>query len=156
MDLCNGLSGSEATEYSRYARLFFCFAFGRSLTASSYRRLAWVFQFSNKAHVRRYFMDAIPKGKQDDLSVPAVQAVQYYDKLFMHERYCKEHGYTFEQGKEYRCKRFRPVIDSFFDWLEKQHPVVNTRFDQAVKYGPKPETVPVYLWKTSGAACRTI
>lgn len=79
-------------------------------------------------------MDAVPKGKQDDLSVPAVQAVQYCDKLFMHERYCKEHGYTFEQRKEYRCKRSRPVIDSFFDWLEKQHPVVNTRFDQAVKY----------------------
>lgn len=86
------------------------------------------------AHIRRYFMDAVPKGKQDDLSVPAVQAVQYCDKLFMHERYCKEHGYTFEQRKEYRCKRSRPVIDSFFDWLEKQHPVVNTRFDQAVKY----------------------
>lgn len=32
-------------------------------------------------------MDAVPKGKQDDLSVPAVQAVQYCDKLFMHERY---------------------------------------------------------------------
>lgn len=86
------------------------------------------------AHIRRYFMDAVPKGKQDDLSVPAVQAVQYCDKLFMHERYCKEHGYTFEQRKEYRNKRSRPVIDSFFDWLEKQHPVVNTRFDQAVKY----------------------
>ena len=86
------------------------------------------------AHIRRYFMDAVPKGKQDDLSVPAVQAVQYCDKLFMHERYCKEHGYTFEQRKEYRYKRSRPVIDSFFDWLEKQHPVVNTRFEQAVKY----------------------
>ena len=86
------------------------------------------------AHVRRYFMDAVPKGKQDDLSVPAVQAVQYCDKLFMHERYCKEHGYTFEQRKEYRNKRSKPVIDSFFHWLEQQHPVVNTRFDQAVKY----------------------
>ena len=41
-------------------------------------------------------MDAVPKGKQDDLSVPAVQAVQYCDKLFIYERYCKEQGYTFE------------------------------------------------------------
>ena len=71
------------------------------------------------AHVRRYFMDAVPKGKQDDLSIPAVQAVQYCDKLFMHERYCKEHGYTFEQRKEYRNKRSKPVIDSFFKCLEK-------------------------------------
>ena len=72
-------------------------------------------------------MDAVPKGKQDDLSVPAVQAVQYCDKLFMHERYCKEQRHTFEQRKEYRNKRSKPVIDSFFHWLEQQYPVVNTR-----------------------------
>ena len=86
------------------------------------------------SHVRRYFMDAIPKGRQDDLSDPAVQAVQYCDKLFMHERYCKEHGYSFEQRKEYRLKKSKPAIDSFFEWLEKQHPVVNSRMDKAVKY----------------------
>ena len=86
------------------------------------------------SHVRRYFLDAIPKGKQDDLSIPAVQGVQYCDKLFIHERYCKEHGYSFEQRKEYRSKKSKPVIDSFFGWLEKQHPAVNSRFDKAVKY----------------------
>ena len=86
------------------------------------------------SHVRRYFLDAIPKGKQDDLSIPAVQGVQYCDKLFIHERYCKEHGYSFEQRKEYRSKKSKPVIDSFFAWLEKQHPAVNSRFDKAVKY----------------------
>ena len=86
------------------------------------------------SHVRRYFMDAIPKGRQDDLSDPAVQAVQYCDKLFMHERYCKEHGYSLEQRKEYRLKKSKPAIDSFFEWLEKQHPVVNSRMDKAVKY----------------------
>ncbi|OUO24269.1 hypothetical protein B5F87_20525 [Eubacterium sp. An3] len=79
-------------------------------------------------------MDAIPKGKQDDLSIPAVQGVQYCDKLFIHERYCKEHGYSFEQRKEYRSKKSKSVIDSFFEWLEKQHPAVNSRFDKAVKY----------------------
>lgn len=86
------------------------------------------------SHVRRYFLDVIPKGKQDDLSIPAVQGVQYCDKLFIHERYCKEHGYSFEQRKEYRLKKSKPVIDSFFGWLEKQHPAVNSRFDKAVKY----------------------
>ena len=52
----------------------------------------------------------------------------------MHERYCKEHGYSFEQRKEYRLKKSKPAIDSFFEWLEKQHPVVNSRLDKAVKY----------------------
>lgn len=39
---------------ARYASLPFCFAFGRVLTASSYRCLAWsLFQFSNKDHYSR-------------------------------------------------------------------------------------------------------
>lgn len=86
------------------------------------------------AHVRRYFMDAIPKGRQDDLTNPAVQGVQYCDKLFMHERYCKEHEYSHEQRKKYRAKKSKPVIDAFFEWLDKLHPTVNSRMDRAVKY----------------------
>ncbi len=86
------------------------------------------------SHVRRYFMDAIPKGKQKDLGEPAVQGVQYCDKLFLHERYCNEHGYTSEQRKEYRDRHSKPVIDAFFAWLEKQKPVKGSRFDTAVKY----------------------
>lgn len=92
------------------------------------------------AHVRRYFMDAIPSGKQNDLSHPAVQAVQYCDKLFMHERYCNEHGYSFEQRKEYRGRKSKTVIDGFFGWLEKQHPTVNSRMDRAVKYAQNRKT----------------
>ena len=34
------------------------------------------------AHIRRYFIDAVPKGKQYDYSQPAVQGVQYCNRLF--------------------------------------------------------------------------
>ncbi len=34
------------------------------------------------AHVRRYLIDAVPKGKQYNYSNPAVQGVQYCNKLF--------------------------------------------------------------------------
>ena len=34
------------------------------------------------AHTRRYFIDAVPKGKQYDYSNPAVQGVQFCSKLF--------------------------------------------------------------------------
>lgn len=34
------------------------------------------------AHIRRYFIDAVPKGKQYDYSQPAVQGVQYCSRLF--------------------------------------------------------------------------
>ena len=86
------------------------------------------------SHLRRGFFDAIPKGKKSDLSEPSVQAVQYCDKLFRHERYCTEKGFTHEQRKEYRIKKSKPVIDSFFQWLDKQVTVKGTRLDSAVKY----------------------
>ena len=46
------------------------------------------------AHIRRYFFDAIPKGKQRDISIPAVQGVEYCDKLFAYERHFKEKDYS--------------------------------------------------------------
>ena len=86
------------------------------------------------SHIRRYFLDAVPKGKKEDLSEPAVQGVKYCDKLFMHERYCKEKGYSPEQRKDYRLTKSKPVIDTFFSWLDQQDPVKGSRFDTAVKY----------------------
>ena len=86
------------------------------------------------AHVRRDFIDAIPKGKEKDLGNPAVQAVQYCDKLFHYERISKEKQHSFEERKEYRFKNEKPVIDAFWDWIDKQHPAKNSRLDKAVKY----------------------
>ena len=52
------------------------------------------------AHVRCYFTDAIPKGKEYDYSLPAVQGVQFCSKLFDCERYSKAKNYTAEQRKQ--------------------------------------------------------
>lgn len=86
------------------------------------------------SHIRRYFLDAVTKGHQEGLSDPAVQGVKYCDKLFMHERRCREKGYSHEQRKEYRLKKSKPVIDAFFTWLDQQEPTKGTRLDSAVKY----------------------
>ena len=37
--------------------------------------------------------NAVPNGKKDDLSVPAVQGVLRCAKLFAIERYCRENGF---------------------------------------------------------------
>lgn len=39
-------------------------------------------------HIRRYFIDAVPKGKQYDYSQPAVQGVQYTNRLFAISELC--------------------------------------------------------------------
>ena len=86
------------------------------------------------AHIRRKFCDAIPSGKNDDLSEPAVQGVQYCDKLFAIERFCRENKYTFEKRHEYRNKKAPKILAAFWDWLEKQHPVKGSRMDKAITY----------------------
>ena len=86
------------------------------------------------AHIRRYFFDAIPKGKQRDISHPAVQGVEYCDKLFAYERHFKEKGYSYKQLKNGRLKHEKPVIEAFLVWLNQQTPVRGSKFATAVNY----------------------
>ena len=86
------------------------------------------------AHIRRYFFDAIPKGKNRDISCPAVQCVEYCDKLFAYERHFKEKGYSYKQIKNGRLKKEKPVIEAFLSWLEKQKPIKGSKFATAVTY----------------------
>lgn len=86
------------------------------------------------AHIRRYFFDAIPKGKQRDTSIPAVQGVEYCDKLFTYERHFKEKGYSYRQIKNGRLKHEEPVIEAFLVWPEQQTPIRGSKFAAAVNY----------------------
>ena len=86
------------------------------------------------AHLRRYFVEAVPKGKELDYSNPAAQAVQYCNKLFEYERISREKGHSFEERKEYRLQKEKPVLDAFWTWLAQQKPKKGTRFEKAVNY----------------------
>ena len=86
------------------------------------------------AHIRRKFCDAVPSGKKDDLSEPAVQGVQYCDKLFAIERYCRENKFNYEKRHEYRNKKAPMILEAFWNWLEKQHPTKGSRMEKAVTY----------------------
>ena len=99
-----------------------------------YNNLSGVKRCCCWSHVRRMFVDAIPKGREKSLDEPAVQAVEYCDKLFSYERISKEKQHTFEQRREFRIQKEKPVIDAFWDWLNKQHPTKKSRLDKAVNY----------------------
>ena len=86
------------------------------------------------AHVRRYLIDAIPKGKQFDYTQPAVQGLKYVQELFaledeIHAKYTKP-----EDIKKARLKKELPILEGFWSWLDKQTPVRNSRLDKAVTY----------------------
>lgn len=86
------------------------------------------------AHLRRYFVEAVPKGKELDYSNPAAQGVQYCNRLFEYERQSREKGHTFDQRKEYRLQKEKPVLDAFWAWVSSQAPKKGTRFEKAVNY----------------------
>jgi len=50
-----------------------------------YNKVADIIRCCCWAHVRRYLIEAVPKGKEYDYSNPAVQGVQYCNKLFQYE-----------------------------------------------------------------------
>ena len=86
------------------------------------------------AHVRRYMIDAVPKGHQYDYSNPAVQGVEFCNKLFQYEDSFKKKGYSYEKIKEMRLQKEKPILEAFGSWIENQHPVRNSRMDKAVQY----------------------
>ncbi len=86
------------------------------------------------AHLRRYFVEAIPKGKELDYSNPAAQAVQYRNHLFEYERQSQQKSHTFQQRTEYRPQKEKPILKAFWTWISQQTPKKGTRFEKAVNY----------------------
>lgn len=86
------------------------------------------------AHIRRYLLEAIPKGKERDYTDPAVQGFLYCEKLFAYERTYKEKGLSYKQREQRRLKDEKPVIEGFLSWLEKAEPGNNSRLKKAITY----------------------
>ena len=100
-----------------------------------YNKLKGCTRNSCWAHIRRYLIDAIPKGKEYDLSLPAVQGLTYVNRLFDMERYVHaKKNVTFDDVKRYRVEKETPVLDGFFAWFDSQTADKGTRFDKALTY----------------------
>ncbi|MBR4832271.1 MAG: IS66 family transposase [Butyrivibrio sp.] len=102
---------------------------------SGYNKMKDCTRTSCWAHIRRYLIDAIPKGKEYDYTQKAVQGLAYVNKLFEMERFIHaKKNVTFDDIKKYRVEKETPVLDGFFDWLDKQTAVKNSRMDKALIY----------------------
>lgn len=86
------------------------------------------------AHIRRYLIEAIPKGHDKDYTNPAVQGVLYCDKLFEYERSYKEKGLSYTQIYKRRLKDEKPVIEAFLCWLDSQKKPKEDRMARAITY----------------------
>ena len=102
---------------------------------SGYNKLKKAKRTTCWSHVRRYLLDAIPKGKKMDYTLPAVQGTMYIDKLFHLEKEIKKkHKNDFDAIKAARLEKEMPVLEGFWAWFEKQHPTKGTRMDKAITY----------------------
>jgi len=86
------------------------------------------------AHIRRYLLEAIPKGQGRDYSNQAVQGVLYCNKLFEYERTYKEKGLSYKQIENRRLKDQKPVIEGFLAWLDQVNPGSNNKLKKAITY----------------------
>ena len=86
------------------------------------------------SHIRRYLLQAIPKGHERDLTEPAVQGVMYCNKLFDYERQYRENGYSHKKIYDRRLKDEKPVIEAFLSWVDGQHPQSGDRIIKALNY----------------------
>lgn len=86
------------------------------------------------AHIRRYWLKAIPKGHEQDHTHPAVQGLLYCDKLFRYERQYKEKGLSVKQIYKRRFKDQEPVIDAFLSWVDGLTPKTGDRIIKAINY----------------------
>ena len=98
------------------------------------------------AHVRRYLIDAVPKGKEYDYRNPAVQGVQYCNKLFEYEDWINKKNVSFEERKMLRLQKEKPILEAFWSWFDSQKPIKNSRMDKAVTYiQNRRDTLETYL-----------
>ena len=99
-----------------------------------YNKLRKAKRTSCWAHVRRYLIDAVPKGKQYDYSQPAVQGLKYVQELFELEDKIHAKHKEPEAIKNARLQKELPILEGFWSWLDSQAPVRNSRLDKAVTY----------------------
>jgi hypothetical protein len=86
------------------------------------------------AHIRRYWLKAIPKGHETDYTHPAVQGLLYCNKLFEYERSYCEKGLSLKQIYNRRLKDEKPVIEAFLSWLDQLHPKTGDSIIKAITY----------------------
>jgi hypothetical protein len=54
--------------------------------------------------------------------------------LFAYEEQSQLKRHTYQQRKEYRLQKEKPVLDAFWTWISLQAPKKGTRFEKAVNY----------------------
>ncbi len=101
---------------------------------SGYNAVENVIHIGCLAHARRKFEEAVkaqPKGKR---SPTAEQGVAYCTKLFELEKEYTEQQLTFEERKQQRLERSKPVLDAMLSWANTRNAAPKSKLGGALTY----------------------
>lgn len=100
---------------------------------SGYNKLSNITRCGCWAHVRRKFIEAIPKQKAAGVSLTDAEIGRAYcDQLFMIERELKE--LTVEKRYAKRLDREKQVIEAFWSWIETVNALQESKLGKAITY----------------------
>jgi transposase len=97
-----------------------------------YNKLENVIRIACLAHIRRKFIEAVPKRQNDKEPIPAQVGVLFCNKLFALEEEFKEDTPEIRYTK--RLEQSKPVLDAFWRWLDEQNPPGGSGLYKAVTY----------------------
>ena len=97
---------------------------------SCHNRLKDVTRCGCWAHLRRYLFEAVPKKTKDTTQLPALTGLAYCDRLFGIGR--KLADLSADERRQKRLELERPLLDSFWEWVEKQNQLGGSKFAKAV------------------------
>jgi transposase len=93
------------------------------------------------AHARRKFVEVNKgrkkaRGKKKGSKGLADEALDYIGELYRIEKYARENELSFEQIRELRQEKAKPILDQFKTWLDAHHPLVPPKslLGKAIQY----------------------
>lgn len=99
---------------------------------SGYHKVTGVKHVACMIHVRRGFVDIMPKDSKSQQSSVAAEAIQYFDRIYYEEGLLKE--MSADERKQQRLAKIKPLLDELFAWLETVQVSGKGRLSDAVLY----------------------
>ena len=124
-----GRSGSYPQEFLKGFKGFL-----HSDAYSGYKKLPEITRCLCWSHVRRNFVDALPKDiNSRDGTLPS-QGIRFCNKLFEIEKTLE--NLTSAERRQERLKQEKPILDAFWSWLNsiKNHVLPKSKIGKAVTY----------------------
>jgi hypothetical protein len=101
---------------------------------SGYNKVSGITRCLCWTHLRRYFVDALPKDIQSPEATLPSHGIVYCNKLFEIEKNLEK--LSREERKSERLKQEKPVLDAFWSWINsiKTKVLPKSKLSEALKY----------------------